>query len=233
MKLGIISDIHANLPALKVCLKKLDELNVEKIICLGDMVGYGPYPNECCDIIRDRNIPTVLGNHDGAITGAVPLRTFREPNHSLLKWTHKIITPENKAFLNSLNLTLTDGENWLATHSSPIDPTRWVYLDSATACREVLKKVEQDIIFVGHTHKPAVIAEKFGVLSVKPGQRYVINPGSIGQSRDSDHRASFSVMDTNEFKYENFRLDYSVQETLDHYMTIGFSEKQGKIMLGI
>lgn len=232
MKLGIISDIHANLPALRVCLKKLDDEKVDKIICLGDLVGYGPFPNECCDLIRERGISTVLGNHDGAITGDVPLKAFLEPNHSLLKWTSEVITPENKAFLNSLDLTLTD-EKWLAVHASPIQPKRWTYLDSAMACREILKKTDYDIIFVGHTHKPAIIAEKFGVFAVKPGHRYVINPGSIGQSRDDDLRASLGILDTDKTHYNNLRLDYPVQETLDHYTAIGFTESQGKNLLGL
>ncbi|MEX2398221.1 MAG: metallophosphoesterase family protein [Balneolales bacterium] len=232
MKLAIISDIHANLPALRVCLDRIDAENVDKIVCLGDFVGYGPYPNECCDLLRERGIDSVLGNHDGAITGDVSLKLFREPNHSLLKWTGKKITDVNRKYLESFELTMSN-EVWLAAHSSPIDPERWTYLDSALTCREVLKTVKQDFVLVGHTHRPAVIAEKLGTFKVRPGQRYVINPGSVGQSRDHDTRASFGILDTQNRSYENIRLDYSVQKVLDRYSSIGFTKNQGKQMLGV
>lgn len=232
MKIGIISDIHANLPALKTCLNKLDDEQVDEIICLGDLVGYGPFPDECCNIIRQRNIPTVLGNHDGAITGDVPFKIFREPNHSLLKWTLNHISSDNKSYLASLNLTMST-DTWFAAHASPVYPEKWHYLESAFTCREVLKIMQQDFIFVGHTHKPAVVAENFGVFNVKPGERYVINPGSVGQSRDNDLRASFGILDTGKRTYQNVRLDYPIQETLDQYAVIGFSEAQANKLLHV
>lgn len=232
MKLGIISDIHANLPALRVCLDWLDEEGVDEIICLGDVVGYGPYPNECCDLLREREIVSVLGNHDGAITGDVLLKVFRKPNYSLLKWTDKHITTQNRGYLRSFEYTMTN-DIWIAAHASPEHPERWTYLDSALTCRRILKNVDQDFVFVGHTHKPGIIAENLGTFSVRPGSRYVINPGSVGQSRDHDWRASFGILDLKSRSYQNIRLDYQVQELLDRYTSIGFTANQGKLMMGV
>ena len=137
MKLALISDIHANTEALKAVLSKLDELAPDKIICLGDLVGYGPFPNECIELIRQREIPVVLGNHDAAITGAQSLDLFRDPNRSLLKWTIDQITPENFSFLKELPLTL-NFDNWIAAHASPSDPHKWPYMDSAVKCRKLV-----------------------------------------------------------------------------------------------
>lgn len=229
MKIALISDIHGNLPAFEAVLKRLDALKPDAIVCMGDLVGYGPQPNEVIDIIRERNIPCVEGNHDAAITGRMPLAFFREPNQSLLRWTIDALNAENTRFLKELPLTLTsaqlrDSGNpafegvtdqlFMIAHASPVQPERWTYLNSAVLCRKVLEQIPHTFCFVGHTHVPGVAANELGVFGMEPGFRYVINPGAVGQSRDSDKRASFGILDTEAFSYTPYRVDYNTHLTL-------------------
>jgi len=230
MKLGIVSDIHGNLPALEQCLEVLDQEGVDKIICLGDTVGYGPYPNECLDILRERSIPSVLGNHDAGAIGELTIKFFREPNASLLKWTGKNLTPGNHDFLSNLPFIM-ENNGWIAAHSSPVQPEKWRYLRSAVTCRKLLEEIDQEICFVGHTHIPGVVASEIGVFNLQKGFKYVINPGSVGQSRDEDKRASCGVFDMEAFTYQNYRVEYEVKDTLRGYERIGINNTDARRLL--
>ncbi len=232
MRIAVLSDIHANLPALEACLVKLDKLDYDHVISLGDHVGYGPYPNEVIDIMRDLNIPTVLGNHDAAAVGRISLRMFREPNHSLLAWTRDNLTDENRDYLLNAPLTI-QGDNWIAAHASPINPEEWAYLNSAPLCREVLGKIDQTFCLIGHTHIPGVIPDRIGVFNVKPGHRYVINPGSIGQPRDSSRLASFGILDTEACTWDHHQVSWPRNETLDGYERLDIDLETGAQLLYI
>ena len=245
MRLALISDIHANYPALTAMLEKLDQMDIDNWLCLGDLVGYGPQPEACVSEIRQRNIPCVLGNHDSAAVDFMPLMAFKEPNRSLLKQTKQLLSRESQSFLKNCNLLLksddthtsddSTGEeqySWLAAHASPLEPATWPYLDSAAKCRDVLEQFENyDFIFVGHTHCPAMLAHKLGVITMKRGNRYMFNPGSIGQPRDGDERPSAMVIDTDKFEYQKIRVEYDVEETLEAYKPLGISEADARRLL--
>lgn len=230
MTVAIISDIHANIEALEAVLAEIEQQKPGKIICLGDLVGYGPSPNECIELIREKNISTVLGNHDAAITGSQDMKLFREPNHSLLTWTEKQLTTENLEFLNELPLTL-ENENWMAAHASPYEPKKWVYLNSAILCRKMFSEFSQDFCFVGHTHIPAVVPEQPGIFTVKPGFRYIINPGSVAQSRDDDKRASYGILDLENASYFRYRVSYSNEKNRERLGKLGYSDSEIKKLL--
>lgn len=234
MRLVILSDIHGNLPALELVMKEVAKQSPDKIICLGDLVGYGPQPNECVEIIRESNIPTVLGNHDGALVGKVPIAMFREPNATLLKWSMNELTEENKSFLNSIPYTMTE-DNWIAAHAHPENPESWKYLESAIDCRKLLATFpdEVDFCFVGHTHKPVLVPGELGVFGLQKGNKYVINPGSVGQSRDNDGRASFCVLDTEKFEHEFIRVDYPQALTIAGYDKTPLTREQGEYLMRI
>lgn len=230
MRIAVLSDIHANLPALNACLEKLEELPFDRIISLGDQVGYGPYPNEVIDLLRTRRIPTVLGNHDAGAVGQISLRMFREPNHKLMSWTKKNLSQENRDYLQNAPLTLTEG-NWIAAHASPVDPDRWAYLNSAPRCRAVLSEIDQDFCLVGHTHVPGIVASVLGELQIKEGCRYVINPGSIGQPRDGTSLASFGILDTEAPDWEFYQVPWSREKMLKGYEKIGMTLKEASHLL--
>ena len=232
MRIAVLSDIHGNLPALQACLKKLETLPHDRVISLGDHVGYGPFPDEVITMLRERVIPSVLGNHDAGAAERIPLDMFREPNRSLLTRTREILSPENRKYLDDAPLVL-EGENWIAAHASPVRPDRWDYLNSAPACRNVLSQISQTFCLVGHTHVSGIVSEQIGVLRVKPGHRFVINPGSIGQPRDSTRDASFGILDTDAFTWEPVRVSWKMNETLAGYARFDIDERTGRKLLGV
>jgi predicted phosphodiesterase len=247
MKLALISDIHGNLPALEAVLKKIDALGADAIVCMGDLVGYGPQPNEVIDLVRSRQIPCVEGNHDAGVNGRMPLGFFREPNQSVLRWTIENLATEHKTWLRSLPLRIDSNtlrqehpafvgipdDLFCMVHASPDTPERWTYLNSAVLCRKALALIDQTFCMVGHTHIPAVVAGELGVFGMEPGFQYVVNPGAVGQSRDSDQRASFIMLEPLAFRYQIYRVEYPVQLTLSAYAALGMDAATGRRLLHI
>lgn len=230
MRIAVLSDIHGNLPALDAVFRKLEELDFDTIISLGDQVGYGPFANEVIDVLRAKKIETVVGNHDAGACGRISLAMFREPNHSLLKWTSEHLTPENRQYLFDAPYVMR-GEQWCAAHASPLNPQRWTYLNNAALCREVLEGIEETFCLVGHTHKAGVVADRIGVMRVRAGARFVINPGSVGQPRDGTRLASFGILDTQECTWEPHQVSWSWPEVLERFREIGVDERTARRLL--
>ena len=232
MLLALISDIHANLPALEASFNQIDEHKPDLIISLGDVVGYGPKPAECIDFLRSRGIKNLMGNHDAGVVGKQDLALFRDPNQSLLKWTTQHLNAEQLAYLDSSEYTSVNEEyDFLCVHASPIEPEKWRYIQSAIDGRKILEKIPQKLCFVGHTHVPAIVPDRLGVFSVKPGVRYIINPGSIGQPRDSDKRASFGLFNFDDFSYKNYRVDYNKSHVFQQFEEIGIPRDVAKRLM--
>ncbi|MEO9884432.1 MAG: metallophosphoesterase family protein [Balneola sp.] len=225
-KIAVISDIHGNLPALKVVLEKLDHHQPDEWICLGDIVGYGPNPRECLEIIRERGINCVMGNHDAGVSGMLSIKHFREPNRKLIKLTKTLLDEDQINWLKNLPYVFKKNPSWIAAHASPFNPEKWKYIDSAYLAREILTNIEQEICFIGHTHIPSFVSEKIGILNFKKGFKYLINPGSVGQSRDNDFRASCSIVDTDEWILENFRIEYNTEIVISGLTKLGFSRQE-------
>lgn len=231
-KIAVISDIHGNLPALNKVLEVLDEESPDHWICLGDLVGYGPNPAECIQIIMEREIPTVKGNHDSGVTGEVQLNHFRNPNRKLIEISKSLISKDQMKWLKSLPLIL-ESENWIAAHASPINPQNWTYVESAFHARDIIKQSNVHLCFIGHTHKPALVSEKFGVNRYQKEGKFLVNPGSVGQSRDGDYRASCCIIDTKAQIYKNIRVEYNIENNLTGLMKLGFSRNEASHLLRV
>lgn len=234
MRIALISDLHANLQATNAVLWELDEIKPDMVLCLGDLIGYGPRPDEVVSLIRERNYPTLLGNHDAVLAGRLPYKFFREPNRSLLKKSAELLSEDNRTWLAGRPLML-EGDIWTAAHASPVNPGHWEYLDSAIKCQQVLKQLpaEKKFVFVGHTHRAGLAADEFGVFGLKKGYRFVINPGSVGQYRDEDQRASFCVVDTETYELDQRKLSYDTQDTIMDYESLGIKKAKAKQLLGV
>lgn len=230
-KIALISDIHGNLPALEAVLETLDSHSPDIWICLGDIVGYGPQPSECVQIIMDRQIPTIMGNHDAGVVGKLTLKHFRDTNRRLIELSQSLLTKEQLDWLAQLPYTLSDTSTWIASHASPVDPEKWRYLDSAIKGREMLNQIDYPLCFVGHTHVPALVSNQIGNLTFAEGNRHLINPGSIGQSRDNDYRASCCIVDTDHWKYENIRVPFNIEKVLTGLTKLGFSRLESHRLL--
>lgn len=229
--LALISDVHGNLPALEAVLKKIDTYKPDQWLCLGDIVGYGPFPAECIDIIKDRNIPTVMGNHDAGVSGKLTIKHFRDPNRRLIQQTRDLLTEQQLQWLRELPVTLKEDNKWMAVHANPVEPLKWEYVDSAIKARNILATIDTQLCFVGHTHIPFVVSDKIGMLGFNKGHKYLINPGSVGQPRDEDFRASYCLIDTDKWEIKMQRVAYNTEKVLTGLTNLGFSRSESHRLL--
>lgn len=232
MKIGIIADIHSNFEAFKAVLEKLG--GVEKIYCLGDIVGYGPSPNECVELVRQRNIESIAGNHDWAVSGKIDISLFNPYAAEAICINQRILSEENKNFLGNLPTSQTPLLDTFLVHGSPREPILEYIFDENTAALN-FTYFTQRVCFVGHTHRPVVfektkgkvsslIPEENQVIKLKRDTRYIINPGAVGQPRDGNPKASFLVFDNENFTVEFKRVSYPLEITQEKMRHLNFPE---------
>ncbi len=229
MRYAIISDIHANLEALQSVLAEIDRREVDSILCLGDVVGYGPNPNECVEIIRERADVVLAGNHDYAPLGKLDLTYFNPWARTAIEWTAEHLSQESKEFL--LNLPLrADLDGFTIVHATPLEPEKWNYIITIGDAATNFSEFSSQVCFVGHSHVPLVVSannhEDFQVLrdnplNIEAQRRYIINVGSVGQPRDLIPKAAFGLFIPNEQRYELVRVDYDVAETQSKILSSG------------
>jgi len=228
LRYAIISDIHGNLQALETVLNRINQENVDKIVCLGDVVGYNANPNECSDIIRTQGFPTICGNHDAVACGMDEPWGFNPIALSAALWTREQLSADNTEWLNGLPDVRKIGP-FLAVHGSPAG--RNPYMFSWEDILPHLPFVEEHgsrLCFFGHTHSPGIFSTD-GVYSVDDNGRFdlgteklfFINPGSVGQPRDGDPRASFGLYDTDKNQFELVRIMYPIKEAADAVVEAG------------
>lgn len=231
MVYGIISDIHSNLEAITAVMDELTRRTTSKIACLGDTVGYGASPNECCDLVRKTADYVVKGNHDAGSTKLISPSNFNRPAIQACAWTSKVLSTENWNWLTELPL-LIENEEEVMTHSSPSNPEIWKYVISLGDAVTEFESFDFDVCFVGHSHCPVIFAEKNGQYSViedstftlLSNARYIINPGSVGQPRDGDPRASFAVYDSDKRQVQIVRVPYDIAGTQKKILDAGFPD---------
>jgi predicted phosphodiesterase len=212
---AVISDIHGNLEALEAVLGDVPE-EVETIYCLGDVIGYGANPDECCDVVRSMGMPTISGNHDLAVTDLeTDLDWFNPIAAAAVLWTRDHLSEENAKFLLTRpRMMLT--EEALFVHGSVRDPDE--YIINATSAQDNLAMLKSEypdvpICFFGHTHVKAVAPSPNGAMSeghtldLHSGGPYLVNPGSVGQPRDGDTFASYVIADGERVTYRFVEYD--------------------------
>jgi diadenosine tetraphosphatase ApaH/serine/threonine PP2A family protein phosphatase len=231
MKVGIISDIHGNLEALGAVERELEALGVDEVWCLGDIVGYGPNPNECVTRVQDLctlssgELMIVLGNHDEASVGG-DISFFNPRAQKAALWTRDQLSEENRDFLHSLPFKL-ERSDALLVHASPYEPDIWHYVMGIHDAAHAFAHFEHRACFVGHSHYP-LVAELDGSvirmvegaeIELQPENRYLINVGSVGQPRDRDPRACFVTYEPKKNLATYCRVEYDVsacQEKILH-----------------
>lgn len=210
MRVAVISDIHANLPALETVFTIIDQIGVDRILCLGDIVGYGPFPNECIALVRERCAAVVRGNHDAGAIDELPLDHFNTYGEIAMKWTRKQLTAESAAFLRSQPLMqVVDGIT--IAHAAPLHPGSWRYIFAWPDAQRCFAAFGTPYCFIGHTHVPVVVGESGSVNQFRSGERFLINVGSVGQARDGVPRASFGLLDTERGTYDTVRTEYDIE----------------------
>ena len=228
MRTLIVSDIHSNIVALDAVLRDANARgSVDNIWSLGDMVGYGPRPNECLDTLRGFEHTAVAGNHDLGAIGAIYLGMFNEEAAEACEWTAGQLTADNREYLEALPRVVKDGDYTLV-HASLRDPI-WEYLVHEEAARGSFDLLETQFLLVGHSHLTLLFEEirpapdapprvhavgrlNHGALIHLPqDMRLILNPGSVGQPRDSDPRAAYAILDTDAWTYSQFRVAYDIE----------------------
>ena len=218
MRIGILSDVHANLPALDAVLTALGE--VDALWQLGDVVGYGPHPDEVVERLRERGAIGVQGNHDTAALGGGDVEYFNSAARQALEWTRERISSATRAWLAALPERRTEGEVTLV-HGSPREPI-WEYVLTGSVARASFAAFESSWCLHGHTHIPAawiLDRGRISLLEPEPGEtlrleqgRFLVNPGGVGQPRDGDPRASALVHDTEAGTLTWLRIPYPIAE---------------------
>jgi phosphoesterase, MJ0936 family len=207
MRILLISDIHGNKEALDSVL----DVPHDRVICLGDLADYGPSPSECIDLIMQHGIETVLGNHDAAVGSGIECGCGYKYKHlsvATRDYTREVITEEQMAFLRQLSFSIEkeiDGLKLYFTHGSPRSNYEYMRSDTPESeIGEMVSGIDADVLFIGHSHHPFI--RKFKNM-------LIINPGSAGQPRDGDWRASCVVFDTSRSEAEIIRCDYDIDIT--------------------
>ncbi len=220
MRIGIFSDTHSNLEALNAVLGRLREEQLDKLVCLGDTVGYGANPDECCDLVREVTAFTILGNHDAAVSGRMDYSYYYDAARHALDLHATLVSGTNMTWLQSLPYEVREG-HMAFCHGSPINLQEFEYIfapeQAARCCPEYDKLA--DITFIGHSHLCKAFAfnreEVYEVVTqefeVRPGLRYVVSVGSVGQPRDHDPRASYILYDTDRRWFEFKRVGYDIE----------------------
>lgn len=217
MTTALISDVHANLEALEVVLRAIDDRGVRRILCLGDVVGYGASPNECLSLVRARCEMVLLGNHDSAASGGPEAVRFNPNARAAALWTARALTPEHRDYLRGLCLSRRV-ETFLCVHASPAAPRDWEYIFDRFDAEPQFQFFTETVCFIGHTHQPAIFERSpSGCVFLPPGRhrfepdrRYIVNVGSVGQPRDRDPRACFVFLHEGVGEIEFVRVPYDV-----------------------
>jgi predicted phosphodiesterase len=222
VRVAVLSDIHGNLHALEAVLDSVDGDAPDAVWCLGDLVGYGPRPNRCCMIVRDRADLCLIGNHDLGVLGRLDLEDFSYDAAASARWTASVLEDEPRAFLESLEPKASQGEVGLY-HASARDPV-WEYVLTPFAALASFAESTARILLVGHSH----VALSFGLADqrletrIAPGGteldlsgdgRWILNPGSVGQPRDGDPRAAYLLLDLEGRRAHYRRIEYPIERT--------------------
>jgi len=243
MRLMVFSDVHGNLEALQSVLADAAKRNVHRSISLGDLVGYGPHPNKCIELVRNiKNCRCIAGNHDVASLWETSPYGMSESAKDAILWTMGKLSDENKKYLAGLPDRL-DLFNMTFVHANPYNPRGWRYVMdrkyalrsfAATRCRH---------LFIGHSHRPLIITRKhffstdlYAVsgsqeIAVKDKKRRIVNCGSVGQPRDKDPRSCYLIFDIGKQVLEFYRVGYDIEKTTQAICSAGLPLTLGRRLL--
>ena len=225
MRALVLSDLHSNAEALRAVMTRVRRKKYDRVICLGDFVGYGAQPNQVLDVMRTMRASKlyIRGNHDRVAAGIEDGIGFNNVAKHAALWTRDHLSSPNRNFLKNLPLGPVIHEGVVLCHGSPHDEDEYVFNEVHAA--QVFTMQAGDVILYGHTHLPAVftadargrvrgyLVRDEATIKLEPGVRYLINPGSVGQPRDRDIRASFAIIDTKRRTVQFLRVSYDIEKT--------------------
>jgi predicted phosphodiesterase len=227
MRYLILSDIHSNIEALEVCVQRAKQAGYDSVLCCGDLVGYGPNPVEAIDGIRTLNALTIRGNHDRVACGLDEATQFNPHARRAVYWTRSVLPESYRQYLANLPVgPLAVSDEAQLVHGAVTDEDDYIFTEADADENFLLTK--KPLTFFGHSHFPVVFAsegnnhsvlatsydfDEFVAVKIDAGRQLFVNPGSVGQPRDGDVRASFAIWDQNRARLEFYRVEYDVELT--------------------
>ena len=242
MRVAVVSDIHSNLHALEAVLASIDQEAPDELWCLGDLVGYGARPNECCAAVAERADVCLAGNHDLAVRGSIDLEEFQGDAGRAATWTREVLEPQWKELLDRLEPE-GSAHGVSLYHGSARDPI-WEYVLSDDVALATLELTDSPLVLVGHSHVALQVVQSGDELAggVAPAGteleldavRALLNPGSVGQPRDGDPRAAYLLLDLDARHASFRRVEYDVERTQREMREAGLPEMlAGRLALGL
>lgn len=224
----ILSDIHGNLEALNAVVGSFPKAEDVRVLCAGDVVGYGANPNECVDIVKSLGAVNVMGNHDAAVTGLGSVENFNKYAAQAVLWTRERIANRQAKYLSELPMSRELDDITLA-HGTLHDPREFNYMLTGADAARSFSLLRTKVCFVGHSHRPDVFISRggkvFGTskrkIRLEDNERYIMNAGSVGQPRDNDPRACYCVYDTITKEIEFKRVEYDIEASRDAIIKAG------------
>ncbi len=239
MLYALLGDIHSNLHALQAVLDDLEEAGVERVLCVGDLVGYGAFPNECIELTRELDPLAVAGNHDWAVVEKIGRDYFNADARDSIKWTCGQITEANRAYLNSLELVETIDDVTIV-HSTLFSPEYFDYLQTLYDVKLCFDRLETSICFCGHSHVAVMFTDTQPVdcflepdYDVPEDRKMIVNVGSVGQPRDLDPRACYVLYDEEAGTISLRRVEYDIHAASEAIAEAGLpSTNAARLVLG-
>jgi predicted phosphodiesterase len=242
MRVAVVSDIHSNLHALEAVLAAIDAEAPDELWCLGDLVGYGPRPNECCAVVAERADVCLAGNHDLAVRGTIDLEEFGGEAGVAATWTRTVLEPEAQELLDRLE-PQGAAHGVALYHGSARDPV-WEYVLSDEGALATLDLADSPLVLVGHSHVALQVVDSGGEVEggvARGGTelelgavRALLNPGSVGQPRDGDPKAAYLLLDLDAKRASFRRVEYDVEQTQREMRDAGLPEMlAGRLALGL
>lgn len=231
MKLTVISDIHGNLEAFKAVLADIDRLGLETVVCLGDNIGYGPDPDQVVKLLRSRNIPSIMGNHELGLVDRNSLSWFNTPARRSLLQTKELLSAEALAYLKTLPVNMSVNDCLLVHGCPPGSIKTYLFQVSPVQLAKIFREMEFDLCMVGHTHELLLIVYTDGKVSSAPlsqgiqtldaASKYIVNVGSVGQPRDGNNNAKYVIWDSEARTLEVRFVPYNVKKTAEKIIALG------------
>ncbi|MBO5753626.1 MAG: metallophosphoesterase family protein [Proteobacteria bacterium] len=244
MKIGIFSDIHSNFNALKAVMAFYQENPCDEYLCLGDVVGYGPQPDECCDAVKKFANVTILGNHDAAVCGRMNYAYYYEAARNVLDYHARLLKPENMEWLTKMEYLYKHPQGFTICHGSPIEPQEFNYVFFLEQANQLLPHFDKldHITFIGHSHltKSFALTENSVTditasnITFEDGKKYFVTVGSVGQPRDYNNQACCTIYDTETKTIQYHRVTYDIEDTVKRLFNSNITYNFGKrLYLGI
>jgi predicted phosphodiesterase len=232
MRLAVISDIHSNLEALETALSQIKRLGYDEIICLGDIIGYGPNPIECLDLVFSHTNKIIRGNHENSAVNLYELNNMSDYSKKAMIWTIQQLKEKYFESIKTLRNSL-EIEDLLFVHANPSKNNLWNYVRDADDAKIYFPDLKHRICFLGHSHLAKVFTENKNN-SIDKNIKCIVNVGSIGQPRDGDPRLSYGIFDTDKWAYRNYRFEYDYRITVKKIRNVGLPDFLGeRLMYGI